>query len=120
MQIRRTKNHHSDEESGPFASIFDVFAISNFRSRHLHPFFGHYFFDVLESIFGPPRDSEVSEILDKYLTIPVGFLKVFRRPRLVSRWIWRDSKENLKEISSDPSRPAAGWLSNPLIFIEIS
>ena len=53
----RTQNYHSVEESGPFASIFDLWnhVLPIFSST---PFFGLRFFELFEPPLWPPQDSE--------------------------------------------------------------
>ena len=52
-----TQNCHSDKESDPFVSIFDLW---NHRLpiSSPTPFFGLRFFEIFEPPFWPPRDSE--------------------------------------------------------------
>ena len=108
------QNYHSDEESGPFASIFDlwnhVLPISSST-----PFFGLRFFWTFWTTGLPAarfwgfRSSP---------TFPAGFLKVFQRPRLASRRIWRSFKGKIKEIHRIWAGRQLASCPNPLHFIE--
>ena len=115
-KIYRIQNCDSDEESDPFVSTFDVLAFSDFRSRHLH-LFPDFIFSTFWNHFLARR-----EIL-RILQIPDNCRRLFKGFPKAEAGLEMDSenpKGNLKEKSSDPSRPAAGWLSNALHFIVFS
>ena len=64
-----------DEESDPFVSTFDVFAISDFRSRHLHIFPDFIFLTFWSSFLARREILRILEIPDNCRRLFKGFPK---------------------------------------------
>ena len=93
-----------------------IFGIMDFRSLHLRHFLDLDFSTFWNHLSARREIWRILEIPDNCRPLFKGFSKAEAGLEMdLERF-----KGNLKEISSDPSRPTAGWLSNALHFLGFS